>query len=60
MLCREIIAVFPRSIHKIWACRMFEFLKLIVRWLAHVTRMGRGEVYRGVCVGKHEGKRPLG
>jgi len=31
-----------------------------MRWEEHVARIGRGEVYTGVLVGKPEGKRPLG
>jgi hypothetical protein len=31
-----------------------------MRWARHVARMGRGEVFTGVLLGRTEGKRPLG
>jgi hypothetical protein len=31
-----------------------------IRWVRHVARVGRGEVYNWVFVGKPKGERPLG
>jgi hypothetical protein len=31
-----------------------------MRWTGYVARMGRGEMYKGLLVGKPEGKKPLG
>jgi hypothetical protein len=31
-----------------------------MRWVGHVARMGRGEVFTGVLIERPEGKRPLG
>jgi hypothetical protein len=45
-------------------CSLLNIVRMVksrrMRWVRHVARMGRGEVFTGFWLGRPEGKRPLG